>query len=159
MCVFSGRPYSDLQDEEAELRSKDMQREQEGVERGTSDVKSPRSAARRLPIARSKYEMFVDCCLHGVSWKLKQGFCLPPSLPPSLPLPSHPLTLLPLPSHPLTLLPSIPPSLSPFLPPRNALLREINTKPVVVVMGMTGSGKTTQVPQYILENYIGRSSQ
>ena len=38
---------------------------------------------------------------------------------------------------------------------RNSLLREINTKPVVVVMGMTGSGKTTQVPQFILENYIG----
>ena len=37
---------------------------------------------------------------------------------------------------------------------RNAILTEVNTQPVVVISGMTGSGKTTQVPQFILENYV-----
>ena len=54
MCVFTGRPYSDLRDEEVELRSKALQREQEAVGRLADDKKSPRAAARRLPIVRAR---------------------------------------------------------------------------------------------------------
>ena len=54
MCIFSGHPYSDLSNEGAELRSREMRKEQEVVERRGSDVKSPRAVARRLPISRSK---------------------------------------------------------------------------------------------------------
>ncbi|XP_033230299.1 3'-5' RNA helicase YTHDC2-like [Belonocnema kinseyi] len=35
---------------------------------------------------------------------------------------------------------------------KNEILRAINTSQVVVISGETGCGKTTQVPQYILEN-------
>lgn len=54
VCIFSGHPYSDLSNEGAELRSQEMRKEQEMVERRGSDVKSPRAVARRLPISRSK---------------------------------------------------------------------------------------------------------
>ena len=56
MCVFSGQPYSDLSNEEAELRSRGMRKEQEAVERWGSEGKSLRAAAKRLPINRAKYE-------------------------------------------------------------------------------------------------------
>ena len=115
VCIFSGKPYSDLSNEGAESRSREMRRDQEAVERWSSDTRSPRTVARQLPISRAKYERererereINDVCV---------CVCVSAS--------------------------------------RNALLREINTKQVVVVMGMTGSGKTTQVPQFILENYIG----
>jgi len=41
------------------------------------------------------------------------------------------------------------------------ILDMIQRNPVVVIRGETGSGKTTQVPQYILDSYIesGRGAE
>lgn len=41
------------------------------------------------------------------------------------------------------------------------IMRTINSSPVVIIRGATGCGKTTQVPQYILDQYIqeGRASE
>ena len=63
VCVFSGQPYSDLRPEEAELRNKSLQREQDTVERLASDVKSPRYQARGLPISKSRW---VYTCIYSV---------------------------------------------------------------------------------------------
>jgi len=42
-----------------------------------------------------------------------------------------------------------PSSLLPIAKHRKSLLYLIETYPVVIVVGMTGSGKTTQIPQYL----------
>ncbi|KAL0478156.1 ATP-dependent RNA helicase [Acrasis kona] len=42
----------------------------------------------------------------------------------------------------------------PIYAAREALLKEITQNPALVVVGETGSGKTTQLPQYILENFL-----
>lgn len=42
-----------------------------------------------------------------------------------------------------------PPSLLPIARHRESLLYLIETHPVVIVVGMTGSGKTTQIPQFL----------
>ena len=97
MCVFSGRPYSDLGVEEADLRSKEMQQEQKGVERCVNVVTSPRAAARRLPIATSK--CVSNTLFGGLAYMymymypkhlsfIAPSIPLSPSLPPSL---SHPV--------------------------------------------------------------------
>lgn len=41
------------------------------------------------------------------------------------------------------------------------IMHTINSNPVVIIRGATGCGKTTQVPQYILDQYIrgGRASE
>ncbi|PIK44367.1 putative ATP-dependent RNA helicase A [Apostichopus japonicus] len=39
---------------------------------------------------------------------------------------------------------------------REQILEAIDRNPVVVIKGKTGCGKTTQVPQFILDDYIGR---
>ncbi|XP_064395153.1 ATP-dependent RNA helicase DHX33-like [Halichondria panicea] len=44
----------------------------------------------------------------------------------------------------------------PIASARDALLREIRSHDCCVVVGETGSGKTTQIPQYILESGLGR---
>ncbi|BFI42914.1 ATP-dependent RNA helicase DHX57 [Marchantia polymorpha subsp. ruderalis] len=41
---------------------------------------------------------------------------------------------------------------------RDDLLRQINAHNVTVVAGQTGCGKSTQVPQYVLEDYIERDT-
>ena len=56
VCIFSGKPYSELSNEGAESRSREMRRDQEAVERWSSDTRSPRTVARQLPISRAKYE-------------------------------------------------------------------------------------------------------
>lgn len=40
-------------------------------------------------------------------------------------------------------------------------MHTVNTNPVVIIRGATGCGKTTQVPQYILDQYVkeGRASE
>ena len=53
--MFTGQPYSDLRDEEAESRSKEMKKGQEEVERAGRHDNSPRATAKKLPISRSKY--------------------------------------------------------------------------------------------------------
>ena len=53
--MFTGQPYSDLRDEEAESRSKEMKKDQEEVERAGRHDNSPRATAKKLPISRSKY--------------------------------------------------------------------------------------------------------
>lgn len=42
-----------------------------------------------------------------------------------------------------------PPSLLPIAKHRESLLYSIETWPVTIVVGETGSGKTTQLPQYL----------
>lgn len=37
---------------------------------------------------------------------------------------------------------------------RNTIMEKINNEPVVIIRGNTGCGKTTQIAQYILEDYI-----
>lgn len=39
-------------------------------------------------------------------------------------------------------------------PPRDTLLELLRTNQVVVISGQTGCGKTTQVPQYLVEDLI-----
>lgn len=41
------------------------------------------------------------------------------------------------------------------------IMHTINSRPVVIIRGATGCGKTTQVPQYILDQYIkeGKASE
>ncbi|CAI8056710.1 ATP-dependent RNA helicase DHX33 [Geodia barretti] len=45
----------------------------------------------------------------------------------------------------------------PIFPARGKLLKEIKARPSCVVVGETGSGKTTQIPQYLLESGVGTS--
>ena len=71
MCVFSGQPYSDLQPEGVELRSKAMRDEQVAVDRLDRNYQSPRAVARRLPIARSKC-VCVCVCVCDISLSLKE---------------------------------------------------------------------------------------
>ena len=69
VCVFSGQPYSDLTNEEAESHNQAMRREQERVEKGGTDRHSPRAVARRLPISRAKCVCVCVCvcvCERGV---------------------------------------------------------------------------------------------
>ena len=54
VCIFSGRPYSDLSNKGEELRSGAMREEQKVVERLSSDSRSPRAVAGKLPISRAK---------------------------------------------------------------------------------------------------------
>ena len=95
--TFFNKPYYNLQQEEVELRSKEMKRGQEVVERAGLDTRSPRAAAKssRLPIIRSKYEVMVELTL--------RSYCFPPSclhLPLTFPsLPLSPPLLPPSPSH------------------------------------------------------------
>ncbi len=96
------------------------------------------------------------------------SLCPLPLFPPSLPLPLPPsvpsfipvhVFLCPSPSV-LSLYPSafLPPSLTqsarlalPILAEEQAIMEAINDHPVVVLCGETGSGKTTQVPQFLYE--------
>ncbi len=40
---------------------------------------------------------------------------------------------------------------------KQEILKAVETNPVIIVRGATGCGKTTQIPQYILESYLESS--
>ncbi|CAF4644662.1 unnamed protein product, partial [Rotaria magnacalcarata] len=40
---------------------------------------------------------------------------------------------------------------------KDKILSTIETNSITVIQGNTGSGKSTQIPQCILDNYVGRS--
>ena len=42
---------------------------------------------------------------------------------------------------------------------KNDLLDAIENNSVIIVRGATGCGKTTQIPQYILEKYLEKGQQ
>ncbi|KAI8321913.1 ATP-dependent RNA helicase DHX8 [Martensiomyces pterosporus] len=47
----------------------------------------------------------------------------------------------------------------PIFTARDAIVREVRKNPTVVIVGETGSGKTTQIPQYLLESGFSRYGQ
>ena len=91
------------------------------------------------------------CCIGTVLYSVTKRFCSSticfflPSPSPSLPSPPPPLPSPPLPSPPLPspFLPS-PPLPSPPLP-------HLFMLQILIIEGETGSGKTTQIPQYLYE--------
>ena len=44
----------------------------------------------------------------------------------------------------------------PIYPMRSEILQAIETHQVTIISGETGSGKTTQVPQYLLQNAMAK---
>ena len=57
VCAFTGRPYVEPEEGEVEGRSREMKEQQQEVERLGRGESSLRAAARRLPIARSRYSV------------------------------------------------------------------------------------------------------
>ena len=40
---------------------------------------------------------------------------------------------------------------------KDSILKSIETNPVIIVRGATGCGKTTQIPQFILDSYLDQN--
>ena len=68
MCVFTGRPFFGSSAEEIDSRSREMKRGQEEVEKVGGVSTSPRAAAKKLPIAKSRYGFLSGGCLRVGGW-------------------------------------------------------------------------------------------